>query len=637
MLETIIDKVGTRATRFGIDGALAGGALVLAYLARYEGRIPQFEQRQLVLWLGPIIIGSFIVHRLFGLQRHKWRYTGSFDLMRVLEAYAALSLVLLGLRVFLPMTAAYEVYRLPIGVIAIQFMACLLGVIGIRCLRRMFYQRAPRPQDGDTVRRILLVGAGIHGITVANEMLLSRGMQVVGFVDDDTSKIGAVIAGVPVLGAVASLAEIVEKHNVDEVLICVPPSKQKKIELPNDLSVRTRIVPTLDEILSAEPGAASLPEAAAPAKAAPVARAVVPIDEHRLSSVRGKTILITGGAGFIGSSLAERLVADNQLILLDLAFRNKPIEFTRLLGHPNVRTVEGSILDGLDLRGLCQEADMVVHTAAVVGVNRVCNAGRETLETNYVGTSRLLQAMDGSPKLQRLIYFSTSEVFGVNSFRVDENSPPSVGPIAEARWSYSIAKLAGEHLVKAYFRETQMPITIVRPFNIFGPRRTGEHAMQRFILNALSGKPIEVHGDGSQIRSWCYIDDFCSALLLMLEREQAVGEDFNIGNPSNTVTIYDLARKVIELCGNEVPIEFVEHPFPDISIRVPSLTKAQSLLGYRPKYYLDTAVSQTVEWYREHLSFFPEGKALRGPRFSRMPIATSAKLAPASPAWRPAT
>jgi nucleoside-diphosphate-sugar epimerase len=248
----------------------------------------------------------------------------------------------------------------------------------------------------------------------------------------------------------------------------------------------------------------------------------------------------------------------------------------------------------------------VVHAAAIVGVSRVCHGGRDTLETNYVGTSRLLQALENSRKLQRLIYFSTSEVFGVNSFRVDENAPPSIGPIAEPRWSYAIGKLAGEHLVKAYSRELGMPVVIVRPFNVFGPKRTGEHAMMRFILDALSGKAIHVYGDGSQIRSWCYIEDFCSALLLMLERPEAVGEDFNIGNASNTITICELARKVGDLCGTGVPVEFVDHPFPDISIRVPSLTKAKSQLGYAPRYDLNSALGLTVDWYREHLDFFQD-------------------------------
>ena len=595
-----------------MTGLIAGAAFYLAFLARYDGRIPQFDRRQFLLWLAPIIIGSLVTQALFGLYKHKWRYVGNHDVIQALEAYAAFSFVLLCLRLLLPLTTPYDLYRLPISVIAIQFMTSLLGAVGARHLRRFIYERAGSKQAGDASRRILLVGAGHHGITVANEMLLSRGVRVVGFVDDDPRKKGAVIAGVPVLGPVSSLTEVVEKHKVDEVLVCIPPTGQKKlsVELPKDLSVRARIVPTLDEILSAEGTPLDFSETAPRPKRSVVPRVVAPTDVHRPSRIRDKTILITGGAGFIGASLAERLADDNQLILLDLAFRQKPVEFTRLLGHPNVRTVQGSLLDGMDLRGLCQEPDIVVHTAALVGVNKVCNAGRETLETNYVGTSRLLQALEGNKKLRRFLYFSTSEVFGVNSFRVDENSPPSVGPIAEARWSYAIAKLAGEHLVKAYFRETGMPITIVRPFNIFGPKRTGEHALLRFILNALSGKPLQVHGDGSQIRSWCYIGDFCSALLLMLEQSASVGEDFNIGNPSNTLTIYELARKVVDLCGSDAPIHFIEHPFPDISIRVPSLTKSQSLLGYKPRYDLDSALSLTVEWYREHMAFFVKDRAM---------------------------
>ena len=624
-----IDKLSTITVRPAIDGLIAGAAFYLAYLARYDGRIPHFEQRQFLLWLAPIILGSLVAQTVFGVHKHTWRYVGAYDVIQVVEAYAACSFVLLCLRLLLPQTQPYDLYRLPISVIAIQFMTSLLGAVAARHLRRSLHERPRRKEGRDASQRILVVGAGHQGSTVVNEMLLSRGVRVVGFVDDDPRKKGAVIAGVPVLGPVSSLTEVVEKHKVDEVLICIPPNGQKSlgVELPKDLSVRARTVPTLDEMLSAELSPLGSSEKPVRSRLSCVPKEVGSIDRHRPSSVRGKTILITGGAGFIGSSLAEKLVDHNQLILLDIAFRQKPVEFTRLLGHPNVRTIERSLLDNMDLRELCQEADMIVHTAAVLGVHRVCNAGRETLETNYVGTSRLLQAVEGNKKLQRFIYFSTSEVFGVNSFRVDENSPPSVGPIAEARWSYAIAKLAGEHLVKAYFRETGMPIAIVRPFNIFGPGRTGEHALLRFIVNALSGKPVLVHGDGSQIGSWCYIDDFCSALLLMLERPESVGEDFNIGNPSNTLTIYGLARKVVDLCGTDVPIHFVEHPFPDISIRVPSLTKSQSLLGYKPRYDLDSALSLTVKWYREHMSSFVEDKVVTAgvSRSSSMAIAASAK------------
>ena len=611
----MIEKIENQSSftaRLVVDGLIAGTAFYLAFLARYDGRIPTFEHGQCLVWLAPIIVGTLAIQTVFGLHKHKWRYVGIYDLFQVLESYAAFSFVLLCLRLLLPLTKPYDFYRLPISVIAIQFMIALLGAVGVRYLRRLIHERSAGKEEEDSLRRILLVGAGHHGITVAREMVLTRGVRVVGFVDDDPYKIGAVIGGVPVLGPVSALTEVVGKHKVDEVLICVPPAGQKKLsmDLPKELSARTKIVPTLDEILSAEASPLDFSVTPQRPRRTVVPRAALPPDGHRASSIRGQTILITGGAGFIGSSLAEKLADDNQLILFDLAFSQKPVEFTRLLGHPHVRTVQGNLLDGVDLRGLCQESDIVVHTAALVGVNKVCNAGRETLQTNYVGTSRLLQALEGNKKLKRFIYFSTSEVFGVNSFRVDENSPPSVGPIAEARWSYAIAKLAGEHLVKAYFREMGMPITIVRPFNIFGPGRTGEHALLRFILNALSGKPLQVHGDGSQIRSWCYIDDFCSALLLMLERSESVGEDFNIGNPSNTLTIYELARKVVDLCGTDAPIRFIDHPFPDISIRVPSLTKSQSLLSYKPRYDLDLALSLTVDWYRENIAFFVKEKAL---------------------------
>jgi nucleoside-diphosphate-sugar epimerase len=186
---------------------------------------------------------------------------------------------------------------------------------------------------------------------------------------------------------------------------------------------------------------------------------------------------------------------------------------------------------------------------------------------------------------------------------VNEDTPTAIGPAAEARWSYAIAKLAGEHLVKAYHRQAGIPVVTVRPFNVFGPRRLGSHAVLSFILNALQGNPIEVHGDGSQIRSWCYIDDFCDALVEMIARPGAVGEDFNVGNPKNTITIYELARMVLEVTGRTVPIMLTDSPFPDIEIRVPSLEKARQILDYRPVYDLRQGLKLTADWYRENLDF----------------------------------
>jgi UDP-glucose 4-epimerase len=322
--------------------------------------------------------------------------------------------------------------------------------------------------------------------------------------------------------------------------------------------------------------------------------------------IMNKSILITGGAGFIGSSLAERLARYNEVVLLDRFFRDQPVAFTALRDNPNVRMVEADILEGSEVVDLAKRADIVIHAAAIVGVGRVCSYPRETLETNFIGTSRVLKALDKSSRLERFIYFSTSEVFGVNSFRVSEDTPKTVGPAAEARWSYAIAKLAGEHLVKAYHRQSGTPVVTVRPFNVFGPRRLGAHAILNFVLSSLRGNSIEVHGDGSQIRSWCYIEDFCDAIIEMLARPAAIGEDFNIGNAQNTLTIVQLAREILKVTGQPVPIELIDSPFPDIAIRVPSLGKARHILGFRPTCGLRKSLELTVDWYREHLDFFEE-------------------------------
>ncbi|PYV21976.1 MAG: hypothetical protein DMG24_18095 [Acidobacteria bacterium] len=601
----MIEKLNNITMRSVIEGVIIAVGFFFAYQVRYDGNVPPFHIYQFWVLFIPLAVGRLATNALFGLHRRKWCYVDGPDVIRAAEAYAIFSVVPLLLRLTLP--TKWTLFRIPMGVIAIEFMISLLGALSARLLRQTLYHRNGATVASRDVRRMLLVGAGIHGVTVAEEMVRNKGMHVVGFVDDDPLKIGSVIAGVRVLGPISTVPEIVREHEVDEVLVCIPPAARPGLNLNgpgSPLSVRTTVVPTLDEILDAEAPANGSSSSTLLARPRAEGKVQIPAPSTA-TSIRGKTILITGGAGFIGSSLAEKLAPNNQLLLFDLTFSDKPVGFTRLLKHPNVRTIQGGLLeDGGKLRGLCQQADMVVHAAAVVGVNRVCSSGRETLETNYVGTSRLLQALEQNKKLERLIYFSTSEVFGVNSFRVDENSPASVGPIAESRWSYAIAKLAGEHLVQSYYRETGLPIAIVRPFNIFGPKRTGDHAMLRFILSALSGQPLEVHGDGSQIRSWCYIEDFCSALLAMLEKPQAVGEDFNIGVPGNTVTIYELARKIVALSESKAPITFVESPFPDISIRVPSLTKAENLLGYKPLYDLDSALTLTIDWYRRHWSFF---------------------------------
>jgi len=317
--------------------------------------------------------------------------------------------------------------------------------------------------------------------------------------------------------------------------------------------------------------------------------------------MKGRNVLITGGAGFIGAALTERLVADNKVRLFDLEFEGSSVSLSDAWGHENLTLIEGDILNLDQVRAATEGVDVVVHLAAVVGVKNVLTRGRDTIQINFTGTSNLLTALEGRDDLKRVVYFSTSEVMGMNSYRADEATAASIGPVSEARWTYSIAKLAGEHLVHTYHRELGMPTAIVRPFNVFGRLRLGDHAMLRFVAAALRNEDIEVHGDGTQIRSWCYIDDFIDGLLRVLTVDCAVGEIFNIGNPRNTLTIYDLAQRVIRLLDSSSKVNLVEIDFSDIDVRVPRMHKAEKLLGFRPTIELDDAIVRTARWYEQHM------------------------------------
>ena len=601
-----------------LDGVVVAASFYIAYLIRYDGAILPYYKYQFWALLMPVVAGRLLVNSLFGLDRIRWRYIGFRDAWLMGRAYMAFSSILILAR--FSTWKQVEILRIPASVIVIELLLSLIGAMTLRLSRRHLYEVKSRQANADRTprrRRVLLIGAGTMGANAAKGLASDSSVEIVGFLDDDAEKIGCVIAGATVLGTTSELTEIVRTERVDAVLVCIAPNARgsfdRLIAILDGLPVTSKFVPTVSEILDAKDG---LHLTLGSTNGHSERNAAKALDQQSLAkteqrvAVRNKSILITGGAGFIGSSLAERLSRDNHVILLDRLFHNQPVSFTRLRSNPNVRMVEADILEGGDVINLAREADIVIHAAAIVGVGRVCSYPRETLETNFIGTSRILKALDKSSRLERLVYFSTSEVFGVNSFRVHEDTPTAVGPAAEARWSYAIAKLAGEHLVKAYHRQGGMPVATVRPFNVFGPRRLGAHAVLSFVLNSLAGAPIKVHGDGSQIRSWCYIDDFCDAIIEMIARPGAIGEDFNIGNPQNTLTILQLAQEVVRVTGGTTPIELTESPFPDIEIRVPSLDKARQILGYKPMYDLRRGLELTAAWYREHLDFF-EGKVSR--------------------------
>jgi nucleoside-diphosphate-sugar epimerase len=312
-------------------------------------------------------------------------------------------------------------------------------------------------------------------------------------------------------------------------------------------------------------------------------------------------ILITGGAGFIGTALAERLIDNNELVLLDTNFDHNAFAFSKLKKHKNIEMTNVDILDASKIREATKDAEIVVHLAARLGVHEVIRNASYTLDVNYIGTSNLLKAVSQSSSCKRFVFFSTSEIFGANAFHAVENGSSILHSIQDARWCYCLSKLAAEHLAFSYFREKSLPVVVIRPFNIFGPRRIGENVTRKFIVNALQNKDLTVYGDGTQIRAWCYIDDFCDAVLKSIEVKDAIGEAFNIGNPKNTVTAYELARRTIRLCNSKSQIVFEKPDFTDIDVRVPNIAKARDILGFVPKIDLDEGLSRTIQWFRTHL------------------------------------
>ena len=318
--------------------------------------------------------------------------------------------------------------------------------------------------------------------------------------------------------------------------------------------------------------------------------------------LKNKRVLITGGGGFLGVSLAERLVKDNQVVLLDTNFETNTFAYSGLKGNKNIELAEIDILDAPEVSRIAQDAQIVVHMAAMVGVQEVLNNALYTLDVNYIGTSNLLKAVAQNPDCQRIACFSTSEVFGAGAFGIAEDGNTVLSSVQDVRWCYCISKLASEQLALSYYRQQNVPSVVIRPFNIFGPKRVGDHVVLRFILKALKNEDLEVYGDGTQIRAWCYVDDFVDALLQCLEVKEAVGQAFNIGNARNTLTISELAKKIISLCNSKSRIIFKAIDFTDVDIRVPNITKARDILGYEPKFDLEEGLARTIEWVRDNAS-----------------------------------
>lgn len=308
-------------------------------------------------------------------------------------------------------------------------------------------------------------------------------------------------------------------------------------------------------------------------------------------------ILITGGAGFIGTHLAERLVARAPLTLVDNFRRNSLAATPSLAGHPDIRLIEADVLNTDSLEASFEDVDVVIHLAAIAGVNSYYEESLRTLQVNILGTVNVLEA-SVRHGVKQFIHFSTSEVFGSDAMWVTEESPHGIGPVSDRRWVYATSKLSGEHFTLRFGEKYGFAATALRPFNVYGPRQTGEGAIGNFCKAAISGNPLTVYGDGSPIRAWCFVTDMVDAVARVLDTPAAAGHTFNIGNPREVETTLGLARRVARLSPGAT-IRMQEVTRSEVRGRIPSIEKARTMLGYEPKVDLDEGLTQTLAWFKE--------------------------------------
>ncbi len=316
-------------------------------------------------------------------------------------------------------------------------------------------------------------------------------------------------------------------------------------------------------------------------------------------------VLITGGAGFIGSHLSEELLrrGDEVYIIDDLSTGS--IENLKgVKDRPEFHYTVETILNLPILAELVDVCDVIFHLAAAVGVKLIVESPVRTIETNIKGTEAVLSM--ANKKKKKVIIASTSEVYGKNAkvpFREDDDLV--MGPTFKGRWSYACSKAIDEFLALAYHREKNLPVIIVRLFNTIGPRQTGRYGMvvPTFVKQALAGHPLTVYGDGKQSRCFTSVHDVVRALVGLIDQPKAVGWIYNIGN-TEEITIEDLAGKVKEMTGSASPVEYIpydqayEYGFEDMKRRVPDISRIKNLLGFEPNARLDDTLKEIIDYFK---------------------------------------
>ncbi|HWO31319.1 MAG TPA: GDP-mannose 4,6-dehydratase [Candidatus Acidoferrum sp.] len=316
--------------------------------------------------------------------------------------------------------------------------------------------------------------------------------------------------------------------------------------------------------------------------------------------------LITGGAGFIGSHLAERLLArGDRVVLLDNLSTGSMDNIRHLKGSGQMEYHLDNIENLQLLAELVDDADIIVHLAAAVGVKLIVESPVRTIETNVNGTQRILEAACKKRKL--VLTASTSEVYGKNTnVPFHEDADLVLGPTTKGRWSYAASKALDEFLALSYWKEKKLPVIVVRLFNTVGPRQTGRYGMvlPNFVKQALDHEPIRVYGNGQQSRCFCDVRDTVEGLIRLMDTDRSIGEVVNVGN-TEEITIEGLAKLVKKRTSSTSSIEFVpydqayEPGFEDMMRRVPCVDKLQALTGFRPETSLNEIIDRVTAFFRQ--------------------------------------
>jgi UDP-glucose 4-epimerase len=318
-------------------------------------------------------------------------------------------------------------------------------------------------------------------------------------------------------------------------------------------------------------------------------------------------ILITGGAGFIGSHLAEELLAQkNKVVVIDNLSTGSIENIEHMKSDKNFTYHIDTIMNLRTMKKLIKDCDAAYHLAAAVGVKFVIDNPLESIKTNVEGTEIVLECGNKFGK-KKILMASTSEIYGKNmdGFKAFKETDDRVlGTTTIPRWSYSCTKALDEFLALAYWREKKLPVIIARLFNTCGPRQTGRYGMvlPRFVKQALSGRPITVYGDGAQTRCFTYVSDVTKALISLMNCKKAVGEIFNIGSPKS-ISINELAKRVKKITGSKSKITHIpyekayEKGFEDMKHRQPDITKVRKLTSFNPKVSMDEIIMKTVEYF----------------------------------------